>query len=433
LDIYPTEPTIVTVDAALFYRFAVALGIGMIIGFERERRRGKGVKLFAGVRTFAIIALLGCTAALVSNHTASPAPLVAAFIAVAIMLTVAYYQQVERQQGIGLTTEITALLTILIGALCFYQYITLAAALGIAIVGLLSLKEQLHGFAARITYDELYAALKFALVSLIILPILPDTPLGPPPFDVLNPRDIWWMVVLISGISFVGYILMKVVNVSRGISLSGALGGLVSSTAVTLSFSGRSKETPLLANDFALAILAAWTILFARILIQVWPINRELIDTLWPPMVLALAAGALYGLIIHWRHKGGEAQNVEIANPFTLSTAFKFGALYAVILVVARAAEMYFGNAGIYVSAIISGTVDLSAITATMANLNRSGTVDAQTATNAIVLAAATNTIVKAGIVMTSGTGGLKWRLLPAVPVLIVASALPIWWMLQGQ
>lgn len=421
-----------TVDAALFYRFAVALGIGMIIGFEREQRRGKGVKLFAGVRTFAIIALLGCAAALISNHTASPLPLIAAFGAVAVMLTVAYYQQVERQQGIGLTTEITALLTVLIGALCYYQYITLAAALGIAIVGLLSLKEQLHGFAARITYDELYAALKFAVVSLIILPILPDTPLGPPPFDVLNPRDVWWMVVLISGISFIGYILMKVVDVGRGIGLSGALGGLVSSTAVTLSFSGRSKETPQLAGDFALAILAAWTILFARILMQVWPVNRELIDTLWPPTLLALGAGFLYGAIMHWRQQGGELQNVEVSNPFTLSTAFKFGALYAVILVVARAAEMYFGNTGIYVSALISGTVDLSAITATMANLNRSGNLDAQTATNAIMLAAAVNTVVKAGIVIMTGTRGLKWRLLPAVPVLIGASALPLWWMWQG-
>jgi len=427
MDIYASEPTIITVDAALFYRFAVALGIGMIIGFERERRRGKGVKLFAGVRTFAIIALLGCAAALIGNHTASPLPLVAAFGAVAIMLTVAYYQQVERQQGIGLTTEITALLTVLIGALCYYQYTTLAAALGIVIVGLLSLKEQLHGFAARITYDELYAALKFAVVTLIILPILPDTPLGPPPFDVLNPRDVWWMVVLISGISFVGYILMKVVNVSRGIGLSGALGGLVSSTAVTLSFSGRSKETPRLAGDFALAILAAWTILFARILIQVWPVNQALIDTLWPPMLFALGAGAFYGAVMHWRQKGGDVQNAEVENPFTLSTAFKFGALYAVILVVARTAEMYFGNTGIYVSALISGTVDLSAITATMANLNNNGTLDAQTATNAIVLAAATNTVVKAGIVVMTGTKGLWWRLLPAVPILIGASILPIW------
>lgn len=432
MDIYASEPAIITVDAALFYRFAVALGIGMIIGFERERRRGKGVKLFAGVRTFAIIALLGCAAALIGNHTASPLPLITAFGAVALLLTVAYYQQVERQQGIGLTTEITALLTVLIGALCYYQYITLAAALGIAIVGLLSLKEQLHGFAARITYDELYAALKFAVVTLIILPILPDTPMGPAPFDVLNPRDVWWMVVLISGISFIGYILMKVVNVSRGIGLSGALGGLVSSTAVTLSFSGRSKETPQLAGDFALAILAAWTILFARILIQVWPVNRPLIDTLWPPMLFALMAGALYGAVMHWRQRGGDVQNAEVENPFTLGTAFKFGALYAVILVVARAAEMYFGNTGIYVSALISGTVDLSAITATMANLNNNGTLDAQTATNAIVLAAATNTAVKAGIVVMTGTKGLWWRLLPAVPVLIGASVLPIWWMFGG-
>jgi uncharacterized membrane protein (DUF4010 family) len=429
MDIYASEPTIITVDAALFYRFAVALGIGMIIGFERERRRGKGVKLFAGVRTFAIIALLGCTAALIGNHTASPLPVITAFGAVALILTVAYYQQVERQQGIGLTTEITALLTVLIGALCYYQYITLAAALGISLVGLLSLKEQLHGFAARITYDELYAALKFAVVSLIILPILPDTALGPPPFDVINPREIWWMVVLISGISFVGYILMKVVNVSRGIGLSGALGGLVSSTAVTLSFSGRSKETPQLSGDFALAILAAWIILFARILIQVWPVNRSLIDTLWPPMLMALLAGAIYGAIMHWRQRGGEVQNAEIDNPFTLSTAFKFGALYAVILLAASTAQMYFGNAGIYVSAIISGTVDLSAITATMASLNRAGTLDAQTATNAIVLAAATNTAVKAGIVLGMGTRGLAWRLLPAVPILIAASILPMWWM----
>ena len=420
--------TVLSLDAALFYRFAVALGIGMLVGFERELRKQEGMATFAGVRTFAIFALIGCTSALISTHIASPLPIAAAIIGISALLVAAYTRQINPDgSGAGLTTEVTALLTVLAGALCYYQYITLAAALGVAMLVLLSLKPQLHRFAEAITYADIYAALKFAVISLIVLPILPDRAFGPPPFDVLNPYNIWWMVVLISGISFAGFVLMKVVDPSRGIGLTGLLGGVVSSTAVTLSFSGRSKEEPKLASAFALAIVAAWAVMFVRVLIEVLAVNRPLLEELWKPMVAGAAVGLAYAYFLYRRQGAISTEGITFHNPFELGPAFKFGLIYAVVLLVVRTAEIFFGTTGLYVSSVLSGTVDLHAITLSMAQLSQSNSVDLATAARAITLAALSNTIVKAGIVVALGTPGLRKKLLPAVPLLIVACVAAAW------
>ncbi len=235
----------------LMLRFGIALLIGVLIGLEREfARLREEVKSFAGVRTFPLIALLGCSAALLTELTGAVTfGIVASQLAVLIAIAYAFD---AREGRVGVTTEVAAMVVFVCGALCYWDHLDLAAALAVVTFGFLTLKPQLHGLAQRISSEDLYATLKFAIISLIVLPVLPNQTYGPPPFDAFNPYKTWLMVVFISGISFLDYLLIKIIGSRRGIGLTGHLGGLVSSTAVTLSFSEHSQDHPELARPFAL-------------------------------------------------------------------------------------------------------------------------------------------------------------------------------------
>jgi len=279
-------------------------------------------------------------------------------------------------------------------------------------------------FVRRITREDVYATLKFAVITAIVLPVLPNQSFGPPPLDVLNPYKIWLMVVFISGISFLGYVLVKVVGSRQGIGLTGLLGGMVSSTAVTLSFSQRSQRETELARPFALAIVVAWTVMFSRVVIEVAALNVALLRILWLPMAAAMAVGLAYGVYLYFVQRTDEEGDVAFANPFELGPAVKFGLLYAVILLVSKAAQMYLGNTGVYLSSVVAGLADVDAITLSMAELSRAaGGVDLTTASRAIVLAAMSNTVVKGGIVLTSGSPALRRALWPGF-VLMLATGM---------
>ena len=268
-------------DLTLFYRFGVALFIGMLVGLQREyvseetSQRSHG--MFAGVRTFALMSLAGCVAAFIADILSNPWVFIGLVIPMGGLIIAAYY--ITSTNGdMGMTTEVAAVVTILSGALCYWDQLALAVAIGVITTALLSFKLELHGFAALLTREDIVATLKFAIITAIILPVLPNDSFGPPPFDVLNPYKVWLMVVLISGISFLGYVLIKLVGERQGIGLTGLLGGLVSSTAVTLSFSQRSQTENQLAKPFALAIIVAWTVMFARVLIEVMVTNLPLLS-----------------------------------------------------------------------------------------------------------------------------------------------------------
>ena len=228
------------------------------------------------------------------------------------------------------------------------------------------------------------------------------------------------MVVFISAINFLGYILIKLVGANRGIGLTGFLGGLASSTAVTLGFSERSQREPGLARPFALAIIIAWTVMFARVLVEVAVVNRALLSYLWIPIVAAAGAGLLYVFILYRSQRGTELAEVSISNPFALGPAIKFGLLYGVVLLVSRTAQLYLGDTGIYLSSIVSGFVDVDAITLSMAQLSRVGDIDMNTAAAAIVLAALANTVVKGGMVLVSGAKPLRRAILPGFILILV-------------
>lgn len=406
----------------LYYRFGVALGIGFLVGLQREFAHQKPQReIFAGERTFALMGLVGCGAAMAADVLESPWAFVGIVMLLGIMIAIAYFVVAWRHEAIGLTSETAALVVVFAGALCYWGYLVLAVAITVATTVILALKLETDTLVRRISREDVYATLKFAVITAIILPILPNRPLGPPPLDVLNPHKIWLMVIFISGISFFGYLLMKVVGVRQGIGLTGLLGGLASSTAVTLSFARRSQEEEL-AKPFALAITVAWAVMFARVLVEVAALNAALLKELWPPMVAAGAVGLAYCAYLYFSQRPDQEGGVEVSNPFELGPAIKFGLIYGAILLVSKVAQVYLGDTGIYLSSAVSGAADVDAITLSMAELSQAsnGSVSQDTAARAIMLATMSNTVVKGGIVLWSGSPSLRRVILPGLLLILV-------------
>jgi uncharacterized membrane protein (DUF4010 family) len=405
---------------ATIARFGLAFVIGILVGLQREYAyQGKEREMFAGARTLALIGLAGCAAALLSDLAATPWIFIAAFLAVGGLIAVSYF--VTASAGdIGLTSEIAAVLVFLIGALCYWGSLEVAAALGVGTAVLLSLKIGVRRFVGRITEQDVLATLKFAVITAIVLPLLPNRTFGPAPLDVLNPQNVWLMVVFISAISFIGYVLIKLVGPRRGIGLTGLLGGLVSSTAVTLSFTQRSRGHEGFAKPFALAITVAWAMMFVRVLIEAAVLNSRLLSALWLPMAGAGGIALAYcGYLLFFARETPAGEDVTLKAPFELGPALRFAVAYAVILVVSRGAQMLLGDPGVYVSAAVSGIADVDAITLSLARMVGAGTVEVGTASRAIVLAAMVNTAVKGGIVLVLGAFSLRKSILPALGLIL--------------
>lgn len=405
----------------LFYRFGAALVMGILVGLQREYAYGDPDReMFAGVRTFALMAMVGSVAAMVATELASPWPFIGIVLLLGALIAIAYFITAWRGE-VGLTTEVSALVTVLCGALCYWEYLPLAAAITVATTVLLSIKLEMQTFIRRLTREDVYATLKFAVVTAIVLPVLPNRAYGPPPLDVLNPYKIWLMVVFISGISFLGYVLIKMVGSRQGIGLTGLLGGLASSTAVTLSFSQRSQTQPDLAKPLALGITLAWMMMFLRVVVEVAALNVALLRLLWIPMAAAAAVGLACSLYLYLSQRTDEEGGVDFSNPFELKPALQFGLLYAIILLVSKAAQTYLNDTGVYISSIVAGLTDVDAITLSMAELGGAvGGVDMRIAARAIVLAAMSNTFVKGGIVLTSSSPSLRKAFLPGFVLMLV-------------
>ncbi|MFB6232167.1 MAG: MgtC/SapB family protein [Salinibacter sp.] len=410
----------------LAYRFGTALVLGLFMGLQREyayRRRGdEGGELMAGARTFPIIALLGAASALSATELEGGGPFAAALFAVGLLLAIAHFRQAQ-ERDTGLTTEMAALVAFFTGALCYWGHIRLGAALGVGTAVLLSLKVQTRALARTLDREDIVATLKFAVITVIVLPLLPREGHGPAPFDVLVPYNVWLMVVLISGISFLGYVLIKWVGPRRGVGLTGILGGLASSTAVTLSVAERSRDTEGLDRPFALAVLLAWAIMFARVIVEVAVVSPPLLATVWLPILGVGAASLAYcGYLYRVQPLGESDEPQTVRNPFRLVPAITFGVLYAAILVLSNWAQSYLGDAGVYLSSLVAGLADVDAITLSMARLHESGDLSAATATQAIVIAAAANTVLKGGIVALTGTSGLRRAVVPGLLLIVGAS-----------
>jgi len=398
----------------LAIHLAAATGLGLLMGLEREWSQREEDSRFGGVRTFALISLSGAAASYAGRALALPALPLAAFAAIAALVAVSYFVTSGRGE-LGMTTEVSALLSFVLGMLCGQGEVSVAAAIGVTAVMLLALKDSLHALARRMESHDVEATLRFALITAIVLPLLPDRSYGPPPFDVLNPYQVWLMVVLIAGLNFAGYLLVKLAGAEQGLGLAGLLGGLVSSTAVSLGFAQRSKSQPAASSALALGILLAWTVMFVRVIAEVAVVNGSLVPRV-APIAGALACAGLVAIAWLYRARGRgprDTPGAEPANPLELRMAIRFALLYAAITVGAKAAQLYLGDAGLYLAGALAGVTDVDAITLSMSNLAASSGLEPVVAARTIGIAVLSNTVTKCAMVCALGAPALRRAMVP--------------------
>lgn len=390
------------------YRLGLALAIGLLIGVERgwhERAEPEGARV-AGLRTFGLVGFLGGLWALLADILGELL-LGVGFAAVAAVIVVARLRATAARPDYGVTTVVAAMITFVLGALAVAGDVVIAAGGAVVTAVLLGIKPELHRWLTLIEHDELLAGLKLGVMSLVLLPLLPDRGFGP--WQVLNPYEIWLMVILIAGISFVGYAAVKIAGDRRGVLLTALAGGLISSTSVALTLArlaGRSAaQDRLLAAGIALASLT----MFPRTVLIAALIAPALAPHLAWPLGLAVAAGLL-GAAVLWR-RAEPAEPAESTstltprNPLQLTMALKFGALLVAIILFTRAMLTWLGEVGIYVAAAIGGVSDVDAITLSLARMTDDAGMLPVAATG-IVLAAIANTLVKNAI--AAGIGGRR-------------------------
>jgi len=406
---------------ALVQKLAVAILIGAFIGLEREHSRPENEKTFAGIRTFSLISIFGFLAALISTIT-TPWVYFSLFIGFASLVITSHIFS-AKEGKMGGTTEVTAFIVFILGSLVMWNFTILAAVIGVVVTLFLTLKIQLHAFVGKVSEEDLYAALKLAIITVIILPLLPDQTYGP--FNILNPRLIWYMVIFVSGISFIGYLLIKMYGQNKGVVITGLLGGMISSTAVAFTFSRKSKELKGLSLNFAAGIILASTIMFPRIFVIVLVFSKSLLGKLWIPLLLPTIAGILITYLYSKKFKERQNQQVEFKNPFVLKSALLFGLIFAVVIFVSKAAQVYFGNNGIYAAGVLAGLTSVDAIVLTLSRLSG---LNENVAVSGIIMAAIANTIVKGIISIFLGTEPLRRYVVIGLGILafITAAALAL-------
>jgi len=419
----------------LAQRGAVAMLLGLLVGAEREYSHSEKEQLFAGVRTFPIIALLGFVAALLGSLSGSPLVFAGASLGFGL-LVVASYVLTSLGEDKGATTEIAGLTVYFLGAFCWYcgdGQLAFASAAAVAAAILLSMREAIHGFVAKFEREDIYATLKLAVVTLIVLPLVPDEDYGP--YRAFNPYRTWKYVVLIAFISFAGYVAMKVVGTKKGVGITAMLGGLSSSTAVALAFSRKSRQEPRLARSFASGIVLASTIMFPRILVVVTAACPPLFDRLWRPAAVLTATGLLASAFLHFRTEGDReaGEGIRLRNPFELGSAVGFGIFLSAVGFVSRWAFAEFGERGLNVAGVIMGLADTDGFSISTAGQamrlwtagpGQPGTASfLSTAATAVVLAMVSNTVVKGGMTAVLGARELRRWTVPSFAALAAAGA----------
>lgn len=399
----------------LLLDLATALAIGLLIGAERSwsARPDETDKLSAGVRTFGLTGLLGGLGVLLAGHLGNGA-WIALLLALALLVTTAYVLGLRRDDDPGLTSEIALLLSFLLGSLALADSRLLAAGGAVVVALLLRLKEPLHAALRRLSAGELSGALKLLFISLVMLPVLPDRGYGP--WQVFNPYATWWMVVLIAALGFAAYVAVRLLGQRHGLLLTALLGGIVSSTAMTLTLA-RLHERRELHALLAAALLATSALMFPRVLLEVALLNTALLDPLlWPlgAATLAYAAGAAYWW---WRARRTDARPAAeppLKNPFELGPALRFAALLALILLLVEAGRRELGETGVYLVALLGGLTDVDAITLSLAR-SAHGELAPAVAVQGIALAVLGNSLVKALLIALIGGLRLAAMTLPAM------------------
>lgn len=379
-------------DPALWLAIGAGLGIGLLIGLERERNpAGK-----AGVRTFALVSLLGTLAALLGAYADGAWLLPAGLLAVTGMLIVAY-ARVAPQEDPGTTTVAAAAVAYLLGALAGLGEAPLAAALAIVVTALLYFKPELEGWSSALRREEQVSLLQFLVITFIVLPILPDRTYGP--YGVLNPRDIWLMVVLIAGVGVASYMAMRVAGERHGALLTGLLGGLVSSTATTALYARRSSESPAMSQVALVVVSLANLVVLVRVAVLAAVVAPGILSRLLPVLGAALATGvAAAAFLLVRAERGAQLALPPARNPAEIGMAVRFGALYALVLLAAAWLQDLIGSHGLYLATALSGLADVDPGVLSALNLYGAGRIETATAVVAIAIALLANTLFKLGV-----------------------------------
>ena len=407
-------------------RFITSLAVGLLIGLERERSPAAK----AGLRTFALVALFGTVAAMLSEETATPWLLTGGLLVIGLMIITAYLRERQESADPGTTTVAAIVLCYGLGAMIWHGYSTLAVMLAIITTMLLYFKSELRGVTQKLSRRDLTSMLQFAVLSLIILPILPDRNFGP--YDALNPRQVWLMVVLISGVSLAGYVALRFFGQRYGVALVGVFGGLASSTATTLVYARHSKD------DEGLSRLAVVVILLANlvVLVRLSIVSAVVSPAILPQLLPVLGSGLVFGLgaAAYWWHQLSRQSQVpipEVNNPTELRTAVGFGVLYAVVLFFAAWLSSIAGSGGLYVVALVSGLTDVDAITLSSLRLFGLGKLQAFDAVTAIGLGIMSNIGFKSGLVFFIGGPLLAKRC--AVGMILTAAGIGLALLLSAR
>jgi uncharacterized membrane protein (DUF4010 family) len=418
----------IDLDLADFRSFGIAILIGALIGIEREKRRDTESTV-GGIRTFVLLSMLGAAGGHLSARFQSPWPLLIVLILAGATLVAGFLMDAEERKGpIGLITELAAVVVTLLGGLAMLDQEALAVCLGIVVAALLAYKKPLHGLIDKIGWDDIFAGLRLLIASFIVLPLLPDRTIDP--WQALNPRALWLLVVLISALSMVGYVATRWLGPGRGAIVTGTTGGLVSSTAATLAFSRQSQTVSgAAARLLAIGTLTSWTVMFARILVVAFAIYPAFVRHLSISMIaMGVASLASVGFL-YWQHvqsraaadKGDTASaDIPVSTPFSLTQAVKFGLLYAAILLLVKIIGGLELREGLYLVAALAGSTDVDAITLSMTQYARDSGA-ARIATVSIIIAALSNTAVKAAMAGFIGSADYRRPLLIATALIAAA------------
>ena len=397
-------------------RLGVALLVGLLIGLDRERAEARKARAeFAGVRTVPLIALAGCVPMLLID-TVGPWLVIAAFLVVGALIVAAYFKSAE--EHVGATTETAAVATFLLGALAGDGQLLLAGAAGVAVAVLLVFKPKLEGFSRAITTEELTAALELAVITVIVLPLLPNRGYGP--WEVLNPRQIWLVVVLVAGLSFAGFVAVRLLGEGRGLAVTGAVGGLASSTAVTVAMADLAKESEKVARVAAGAAVLASSVMALRVLVLAGITNTGVVPRLVPVTLGMAITGLVAARLIARRDQQAGQRKSPLRNPFSLRQAALFGAIYAAIVLAVRAAKEYLGEGGLVAAAVLGSVADVDAVTIAFSRMD-AGQPPWRNAAMLITVAAVCNSLVKLGI--GAARGGREFRLPLALGLGTMAAA----------
>ena len=406
-----------------FMDLLIALGIGLLVGLQKERRESP----LAGLRTFALASLLGAVAALLSQQMGSWIIVAGLLVIAALMVTGNVMLMRRGDIDPGQTTEVAIVLTFLVGALVVVGPREVAIVLGATMAMLLHLRDELKGWVKRLSDRDVRAVMQFVVISLIILPVLPDQTYGP--YDVLNPRQIWWMVVLIVGMNLAGYAAFRLMGQRAGTALAGVLGGTISSTATTMSYARLAKASPSHTKAAVVIVWIASGIVFVRILIEIGAVAPAFLPTAAGPvsvMIMFFFAAA----VAIWKSSTAPAESpLDPGNPSELKPALLFGALYAAVLFVVAAAQDTLGNVGLFAAAALSGLTDIDAITLSTSRLVATGAVDQATGWRLILVGAMSNMLFKFGLAASLGTQKMAKRLavLFSLAIAVGAGLIVVW------